>query len=324
MMHFRIWITLILAAQGSIMLGQEIPLTPECVVRFATVAEGAEVLQAEDTFTQRLSRFDLQSRLNTREEVSSTDYRRSAAEDIQPWTDAFIATVRPAVEQLAARVGEWNLPLPEEILLVCTKGNSEAGAPHTRGNAIVLPEKRIVRRPEDMLRLLAHELFHIASRQSPQWRDQLYATIGFQPCDEVQLPAADQNRRITNPDAPIVQHYITVDVDGQSVDVAPVLFSSVAEFDPSHEKSFFAFLQVKFVQLEKQDGTWTPLLRDDGSFLGHPMGDLDGFMSQVGRNTKYLIHPEEILADNFSYLVTGKKVASPEVLTQIEALLVSN
>jgi hypothetical protein len=47
-----------------------------------------------------------------------------------------------------------------------------------------------------------------------------------------------------------------------------------------------------------------------------------GFFEQVGRNTDYLIHPEEILADNFALLVVGdKRIVSPEVINRIKKVL---
>lgn len=52
------------------------------------------------------------------------------------------------------------------------------------------------------------------------------------------------------------------------------------------------------------------------------MERVSGFMEQVGRNTDYIIHPEEILADNFALLVlNGHDVASPEILRKIRELL---
>jgi hypothetical protein len=42
--------------------------------------------------------------------------------------------------------------------------------------------------------------------------------------------------------------------------------------------------------------------------------DLQGFFERVGRNTQYLIHPEEILADNFAIAIAGKTdVPSPMI-----------
>ena len=33
---------------------------------------------------------------------------------------------------------------------------------------------------------------------------------------------------------------------------------------------------------------------------------MPGFAEQVGTNTDYIIHPEEILADNFVFLINGR------------------
>ena len=45
-------------------------------------------------------------------------------------------------------------------------------------------------------------------------------------------------------------------------------------------------------------------------------------MEQVGKNTDYIIHPEEILAENFALLVLNEtKVASPEILQKMREVL---
>ena len=33
---------------------------------------------------------------------------------------------------------------------------------------------------------------------------------------------------------------------------------------------------------------------------------MPGYAAQIGDNTKYIIHPEEILADNFVFLLDGR------------------
>jgi hypothetical protein len=49
---------------------------------------------------------------------------------------------------------------------------------------------------------------------------------------------------------------------------------------------------------------------------------VSGFYEQVGRNTQYIIHPEEILADNFAMLVMGdQNVPSPEILKKLQDVL---
>ena len=47
-----------------------------------------------------------------------------------------------------------------------------------------------------------------------------------------------------------------------------------------------------------------------------------GFYDKIGLNTKYIIHPEEILADNFVILVQGKTdIPSPEIIESMRNIL---
>jgi len=46
--------------------------------------------------------------------------------------------------------------------------------------------------------------------------------------------------------------------------------------------------------------------------------ETDGFYEQIGHNTKYIWHPEEILADNFVQLVMGsEELPSPFVVQRM-------
>ena len=55
------------------------------------------------------------------------------------------------------------------------------------------------------------------------------------------------------------------------------------------------------------------------------MQQISGFFEQVGRNTRYIIHPEEILADNLTLLVLQKRnLASPEVVEKMKTILTDN
>ena len=42
---------------------------------------------------------------------------------------------------------------------------------------------------------------------------------------------------------------------------------------------------------------------------------------RLGGNTGYIIHPEETMADNFAFLVSGRSVRNPKLVQRIEALL---
>jgi hypothetical protein len=86
---------------------------------------------------------------------------------------------------------------------------------------------------------------------------------------------------------------------------------------------FFEYLQFQFLVVERSGGSQNFKAVSDGSLptlVG--MEHVSGFMEQVGRNTDYIIHPEEILADNFALLVLSEQnVASPEILGKMREVL---
>ena len=123
------------------------------------------------------------------------DHRRiDVAEHTADWTPEELATLEQAVSAVAQQFAKWRLPLPETILLVKLTGNVDGGAAYTRGSAIMLPEQTLRWPRQRFERLLAHELFHILSRHQPELRQKLYGVIGFQPCGEIELPAALRKR----------------------------------------------------------------------------------------------------------------------------------
>ena len=172
-------------------------------------------------------------------------------------------------------------------------------------------------------RLLAHEIFHVASRNNPDLKRALYRTIGFEECGEVVLPPALALRKMTNPDAPVNEHCIEVTVDGAKVWGMPILLAREERFDPAAGRAFFEYLTLSMLLVERTGATARPLTRDGAPVLV-PLNRVAGFLEQVGRNTNYIIHAEEILASNFELLVVGddNPAPSPELLERIRAELV--
>jgi len=149
-------------------------------------------------------------------------------------------------------------------------------------------------------------------------RDRLYAAIGFQRGPAAALPSELGPRRITNPDAPRNEHRIRVQRNGETVGAIPVLYSSQERYDPVRGGEFFDYLEFKF----RIEGWDSPTAAATAEFVD--LKDLTGFMEQVGNNTEYLIHPEEIIADNFVLIVLGTpEPRSPAILERIRAALIT-
>jgi hypothetical protein len=330
MSNFRalsmVWVPLLQCAVAAAVLpastlAADIPFGKGTVVRFADVRDGVAALTRRDDYIKGMSPFDRQVRPRTDRDVSEEELLAFVAGHVVPWTDADVERLTPLIEDLARKAAPWNLKLPPVVLLVQTTGREEGGAAYCRGPAIVLPQKLVGADPARLAKYLSHELFHVLSSHNPELRDALYATIGFQPSNEVLLPEPLRARKITNPDAPVIRHYITVTQDGRQMALVPVLYSNKPRYDAASGANLFAYLTFKLMQVEHAGATWQPVMVDGDPVLLDP-DDVAGYHEQIGGNTRYIIHPEEVLADNFVFLLDGRiDLPTPRIIEQMGKVL---
>jgi len=292
-------------------------------MHFASQSEGRQTLTAKDDFIQRLSPFDRSARMKTDKAVSAGDLLEFIGKNVADWTKEETQTVQAAIEAMQPLFRDLPLSLPPTVQLIKTTGAEEGNAAYTRATAIVLPKAVLGKSQEELQQLICHELFHILSRQNPVLREELYGIIGFTKCNEIKLPPELERRKITNPDAPRNDHFVRLQIGGHESLAVPVLLSSVETYDVKRGGEFFAYLQFQFLVVEKDRGSANLKAVLEGSspkLVG--MERVSGFMEQVGRNTDYIIHPEEILADNFAlFILNSHTVASPEILQKMREVL---
>jgi hypothetical protein len=298
----------------------QVNVRDETTARFASVTEGAEILARKDDFIQRLSAFDRSARLKTDKPVSEEEFLKFLRANVLPWTsedqeriETAIAHIRPALQALP-------LSLPKTVYFVKTTGAEEGRAFYTRGNAIMLPQGQLA--AASLEKTIAHELFHILSRGDPALREKLYAIIGFTKCPEPAFPVDLKARKITNPDAPQNDHSIRVRVDERDCEAVSILFSNAEKYDVNRGGEFFNYLEFKFLLLRESRGplSESSAQKSDAQLVAPEK--VTGFFEKVGRNTDYVIHPEEILADNFALLIIGKQnVPSPDILKRMRDVL---
>ena len=287
----------------------------------ASVEQGQRILATADDFLRNLSPFDRSARLQINGPVTPEQFTNFVVRQILPWEGTELQRLRDVSQLVSNRLANWKLPLPPTIWLVKTTGDEEGDAAYTRGAAIVLPASDGAKEPADLERILLHELFHVLSRQNPKLRDALYAQIGFLPCGPVELPADYAARKLTNPDAPIIAHQLKGRVGDREVHVMPVLFSRESSYRAGDTRPFFAYLEFRLLEIAQTAGAWQGVVRD-GQPAFHQPANIGNFFEQIGRNTQYIIHPEEVLADNFVLLMQGKQDApNPEIPTRMAETL---
>lgn len=305
---------------------QDTPLAHGSGVRFATRTDGAAILSERDDFVMAMSGFDRSARLKTREEVSVDRYLGFAAGEALEWGGGETAGWTEALREVARCLEPWRLPFPSLVSLVKTSGKEEGGAAYTRGTAICLPQRIVSESSgEGRRRLLLHELFHVLSRNAPELRLELYRIVGFEEGTDIELPPHIARVKITNPDAPRVNVVMELEREGAKLHFAPILLSRSEAYDPDLGGEFFNYMQHKMIAVESKGGRWVSTATGaEGAPRLFDPHELEGFDEKIGRNTGYILHPDEILADNFVLLVTGvepRNVPTPRILEEMRRAL---
>jgi len=310
-----------LTAQAPVGLAADAPLTPSTLVKFADAGEAAMELGRKDAFVDSLSPFDRAARKKTDQPVSQEEFLQFVSQQALGWQGPEIGRLTRVLGRISNKIERLQLPLPSVIRLLKTTGKEEGGAAYCRGNNILISAKHAAAPDPVLERLLTHELFHILSRNNRKLRDSLYSIVGFRFCGEVAYPKELAARKLTNPDAPVIEHFITVTAQGKPTPVVPILFSKEDNYDLRKGGEFFAYLTFNLLVVEQRGEAWFPAYQESGPRL-LDADEAEGFREQIGRNTEYVIHPEEILADNFVLLVqNARDVKTPRILEEMRRIL---
>lgn len=269
---------------------------------FASVDKANELLTQEDDFTKCWSKFDIDARMqkqnSTKEELFDFITHQT-----KEWTldeKNKIQSIFENLDELIKKQG-FKIKYPSEIYFIKTTANEEGGAGgYTRASYIVLKEDLLAQSDDALKQIIVHELFHVLTRANPNFRKKMYKIIGFRLMKPIDYPENLKPYRITNPDATQTDSYIQLKVNGKPVDCMMILYAK-KEYTNG---SFFQYLNVGFLRLKGRKEKSIQFV--DGKPVIYTFEDVSGFFEQVGKNTNYIIHPEEILADNFAYTMLGR------------------
>jgi hypothetical protein len=288
------------------------------VARFASVAEGQTILTNRDDFTAALSPEERAARMFTNPPVAEPEFLAYAGGNVLSWTAAETNRLGGMLQAVGRKLAPWHLPFPGAIWIIKTTGREEIPSFYTRQNAVIIPRQDMGEAGPDVL---THELFHILSRQNPELRRKLYGIIGFTRINEVTPPEEWRSRHFTNPDGNQNGWLITLTNQNQVIQAVPELYSPV-EFDPAKTVNPFGFFRLLVVTNSGE--RWSPKLAGGHAQLLHER-EVQGFYEQIGRNTRYVIHPDEILAENFVLLINGDTNAeTPRILQEMKRVLLEN
>jgi len=202
---------------------------------------------------------------------------------------------------------------PKPLRLIKLHGNHYgAGAFYTRENAILIPKQMLARRnAEGFYETMLHEIFHIYSRYHPKEKAALYELIGFKSIgstDHLQMDEVLRSRILLNPDGINYAYAITIEDVDRSLSAIPLIVARARGYE-ADKSEFFDYLNFNLYPIRPPYSRLIKVeCQNDGSSRLN-IKEISGFYEQIQRNTNYIIHPDEILADNFIFMVKATQDA---------------
>ena len=311
--------------ENSDVSGSVIELQKGTTIFFAGVEEAKKRLTTKDDFIKALSPFDRSARLKTDKSVSEKEFLEHLANQAQPWTINEKNKFRVIIKSVSNQLKPFEFRLPPKILFIKTSGREEGEAAYCRPNAIVIPQKMLIQQNAGLEKLLIHELFHILSANNPKLKEVLYEVINFKKCDDIELPEKLREIKLTNPDGIKNDHYVEVEHQKKTIQVVPILYSSAPKYDVTKGGEFFRYLKINLLVIEKEGDSWRHKRDNTGEPVLLELRNVPDYFNKIGSNTDYIIHPDEILAENFVLLVQGTQpVPSEWVLEGMRKILQSD
>ena len=287
-----------------------------------------EEIERIDDFVKNFSSFDVEARLH-RSSCTPQDYLKFVGQQILDWNEKLIQIISSSIEFVNTTCTNKLklLTYPSRIYIILTNGKDENNASYCRNENVIVLSLRMLYSSK-LYKILLHELFHIWSRWHTNIaiRDELYASIGYYKIPEeklVTLPPSLNAVKMTNPDAPDTMKYFIElekcdDETRKKYKCTPILHAS-RPFDKSFSTNFFHYLVATTLILD--DTTYQPL--QPLEFL--PYEQAANFRSQIGNNTDYIVHPEEILADNFALWMIStdnlQDIETPSIISRMNDII---
>ncbi|MFK7947416.1 MAG: hypothetical protein AB8G11_07500 [Saprospiraceae bacterium] len=269
-------------------------------------AQKAITTDQAEGFFEKIQLLDIQVQMKNNtinHEDAKNAYRAYLRASVEEFTDEEEIKIRFALRRIQQMCDEISMDIfPQELKLVKTNMNHYgASVFYSRENTIIIP-KNVLRRDlnTDFIKSMLREIFHIYTRYNYWKRMELYKKIGFEPIQNLDIPISLKNKILTNPDGvePCVIHNLS-DRNNDNFSAVPII--TVKHKNLQRSLSFYSNIEFSLYKIEgnkiymNEDGTSTIDIEN-----------IENFYEQIGTNTNYIIHPNEILADNFAMLVLWK------------------
>lgn len=283
---------------------------------FADKAEAEKCYLSNEEYFKGFSECDIQYK--TQDKNGTIEgLKKIGASQMLEFSDDEKASIKKTMDEMKAELESNGYTIPDmgEITLIKSTQDEECGSgAYTHGTQIYIGQllTDYICSDDEGAHIygkciLWHEMFHCLTRNNPDFRKDMYGIIHFTVQDkDFELPPSVFEKYISNPDVEHHNSYATFEIDGKKIDCFAALIATVP-FENEGD-SFFSCMSTALVPVDGSDVYYLP-------------EDADNFWEIFGKNTGYVIDPEECLADNFSYALTygidGMEYENPEIIKAI-------
>ena len=286
--------------------------------KFADKETAIKILTADDEYLNNMKAIEIALPVGP-PTASKTidDLKEHYSKNVLEWPESEKALMKALIVTHKKKLDKISHLMPSTVYFIKVTNEVESGIPHTRGNAFVSPE----RRTSISTKLFFHQIFHILSRNQRDRRASLYGLIGFKPCQFKSTEIVDKYS-VKNPEAPFIEFYLPVEINGKDSAVMSYLHTDKEGLDPNIKNGFDGHISGDLIEVVAKDGICNPVIDEKGYPKIHKHEEIPGFYDSVGRNTQFDIHPEEIVADNFAFLMMNiHDLPNPDIPEKIKKWL---
>ncbi|MBK9253927.1 MAG: hypothetical protein IPM42_00415 [Saprospiraceae bacterium] len=265
-----------------------------------------------DRFYEYITPLEMEIQMKRSEPFKNRDeamlhFKKFIATEVSDWTQTekelitgLFVDAKKMIDSISPKI------YPDGIKLIKVKtkhyGNDVY---YTRGKNIMIPENIFADfTAERQLPVMLHEIFHIYSRYNISKKDALYQLVGFNRTDKtVIIPEPFASRQLTNPDGVSRNHYITLTSEkGEEVKAIPLISSKFERFSGANP-AFFDYLKFDLYEISVGSDNQLEIKLGNNMSTTIPLNKTPSFFTKIKDNTQYIIHPDEIMADNFMLAV---------------------
>ena len=264
--------------------------------KFGSKEECIDFFKQNDKYYNSLTQTDLNWRMR-KKGASVEEYKKYAYGEILDFSDEetlYFMERLGAVQDKLNALG-YNYTLDKQIVFFKTTTCEEmdAGA-YTFENYVFLGEwlyDYYKEHGEDINdyveEVLAHEIFHVLTRNDPDFRAKIYKAINFEIGEEPDFSKEVNAQLLSNPDVEKFDCYSYFTLNGKKKKGTVVSYFSS---DYVEDEEAFDYIYPGIVFYDEPNKIY-------------PAEEIPDFYEVLGKNTDYVIAAEECIADNFSFAV---------------------